>query len=93
MSQPISFRWDPEFIASLDAARGAIPRSTFVRACVEAIVSATPGPSINPAAAQVSPRVPVAESAVEEGRRLARLSLHRSSSDARAGVRPNPKGG
>lgn len=35
MSQPLSFRWDEEFVARIDEARGLIPRSTFIRAAVE----------------------------------------------------------
>lgn len=34
-AQPLSFRWAPEFIARIDAARGEMPRSAFVRQCVE----------------------------------------------------------
>jgi hypothetical protein len=35
MPQPLSFRWDPEFIARIDAARGDVSRSLFVRRAVE----------------------------------------------------------
>jgi hypothetical protein len=34
-SQPLSFRWDAEFVARIDQVRGLVPRSTFVRAAVE----------------------------------------------------------
>lgn len=39
MPQPLSFRWDPEFVARLDAARGKVKRSAFVRAAVEVAMS------------------------------------------------------
>lgn len=34
-TQPLSFRWEAEFVARIDRARGLVPRSTFVRAAVE----------------------------------------------------------
>lgn len=37
-ASPLSFRWDEEFIARVDAARGAVPRSAFVRECVESVM-------------------------------------------------------
>lgn len=33
--RPVSFRWEEEFIARVDGARGEMPRSAFVRQCVE----------------------------------------------------------
>jgi hypothetical protein len=33
---PVSFRWDAHFLARLDAARGGLPRSEYVRRAVEA---------------------------------------------------------
>jgi hypothetical protein len=39
MAQPLSFRWDPEFVARIDRARktplGEVSRSAFVRDAVE----------------------------------------------------------
>lgn len=35
MAQPLSFRWDAELIKRIDAARGDVPRSMFVRRAVE----------------------------------------------------------
>jgi hypothetical protein len=35
---PLSFRWDKDFVARVDAARGAVPRSAFVRECVERVL-------------------------------------------------------
>ncbi len=40
MAQPVSFRWDDAFVASIDAARGDTKRSPFVRAAVEAHIAA-----------------------------------------------------
>jgi hypothetical protein len=37
--QPLSFRWDREFVARIDEARGDIPRSVFVRRCVELVLN------------------------------------------------------
>jgi hypothetical protein len=37
--QPLSFRWDPEFVARIDDARGDVPRSKFVRRAVEAALA------------------------------------------------------
>jgi hypothetical protein len=37
--QPLSFRWDPEFVARIDDARGDVPRSKFVRRAVERVLS------------------------------------------------------
>ena len=39
MALPISFRWDDAFVHRLDAARGDVPRSAFVRKAVEAALS------------------------------------------------------
>jgi len=46
MALPVSFRWDDEFVATIDAARGSVPRSAFVRAAVEAMLSAANGHAI-----------------------------------------------
>jgi hypothetical protein len=35
MAQPLSFRWDEEFVARIDLVRGDVPRSVFVRRAVE----------------------------------------------------------
>lgn len=35
MALPISFRWDPEFVARIDAARGDVSRSAWVRRVIE----------------------------------------------------------
>lgn len=35
MALPVSFRWDEGFVARVDAARGDVPRSVFVRRAVE----------------------------------------------------------
>jgi hypothetical protein len=35
MAKPVSFRWDEEFVARLDEARGDVPRSAFVRRAIE----------------------------------------------------------
>lgn len=35
MALPVSFRWDEEFVAAIDAARGDVPRSVWVRRAVE----------------------------------------------------------
>lgn len=35
MALPVSFRWDPEFVAKIDAARGDVSRSLWVRRAVE----------------------------------------------------------
>lgn len=35
MALPVSFRWDEEFIARVDEARGDVPRSTWIRRTVE----------------------------------------------------------
>lgn len=32
---PISFRWHKDFVARIDAARGDVPRSTWVRRAIE----------------------------------------------------------
>lgn len=37
---PLSFRWEPEFVARVDAARGREPRSAFVRRAVERALEA-----------------------------------------------------
>ena len=39
MALPISFRWDDAFVHRLDAARGDVPRSAFVRKAVEAALT------------------------------------------------------
>lgn len=44
MAQPISFRWDEDYIARIDAARGDMKRSAFVRAAVDRLLDA-PAPS------------------------------------------------
>lgn len=44
MAQPISFRWDEDYIARIDAARGDMKRSAFVRAAVDRVLDA-PTPS------------------------------------------------
>lgn len=31
---PVSFRWSEDFVAEIDAARGDVPRSAFVRSAV-----------------------------------------------------------
>ena len=36
--RPVNFRWDAEFVARVDAARGLVPRSAFVRAAVERVL-------------------------------------------------------
>jgi hypothetical protein len=36
MSKPLSFRWDENFTARVDAKRGAVSRSAYVRRAVEA---------------------------------------------------------
>ncbi len=49
MAQPISFRWDEDFIAAIDAARGKTKRSTFVRDAVErALDPSTPASPAQP---------------------------------------------
>lgn len=35
MTQPLSFRWPDELVAQIDAVRGLVPRSAWVRECVE----------------------------------------------------------
>lgn len=35
MAQPLSFRWDEEFVARIDSARGDVSRSLWVRRAVE----------------------------------------------------------
>lgn len=40
MARPLSFRWDEEFVARIDAARGLVPRSAFVRSAVRAFLDA-----------------------------------------------------
>jgi hypothetical protein len=39
MASPLSFRWDEAFIARIDARRGKMSRSAFVRAAVEAALT------------------------------------------------------
>lgn len=36
MARPVSFRWDESLVGRIDAARGDVPRSVFVRRAVEA---------------------------------------------------------
>jgi metal-responsive CopG/Arc/MetJ family transcriptional regulator len=38
MAKPINFRWDEEFVAALDEARGDVSRSLFVRRAIEAAI-------------------------------------------------------
>lgn len=38
MAVPVSFRWDEDFVRRIDAARGDVPRSVFVRRAVEAVI-------------------------------------------------------
>jgi hypothetical protein len=42
LQQPLSFRWPAEFVARIDAARGDVPRSAFVRRAVERVLPAQP---------------------------------------------------
>lgn len=52
MPQPLSFRWDDEFITRIDAARGPTKRSAWVRAACERALAAAPGEVV----AAVSPQ-------------------------------------
>jgi hypothetical protein len=40
LQAPLSFRWPAEFVARIDAARGDVPRSAFVRRAVERVLPA-----------------------------------------------------
>ena len=48
---PVSFRWHEDFLATVDAARGSVPRSTFVRDMVLAGLASRhdPRPAVVPA--------------------------------------------
>ncbi len=66
MSSPsqVTFRWSPEFVALIDSHRGLVPRSAFVRACVEAELgrgaSASGGASVTwTQPATVNPKPPL----------------------------------
>lgn len=54
LQTPLSFRWPAEFVARIDAARGDVPRSAFVRRAVERVLPAPPVPRAEAEAAQVS---------------------------------------
>lgn len=43
MARPLSFRWDEGFVARVDAARGDVPRSVWVRRAVEQALGVTSG--------------------------------------------------
>lgn len=73
--RPLSFRWDEDFVAKIDEARGPVKRSPFVREMIERGLAATRGvpdsdlgePVVHPAAESesggdptpASPRAPV----------------------------------
>jgi hypothetical protein len=48
MARPVSFRWDEEFVAAIDRARGDVPRSVWVRRAVERALeeSGAPGGAV-----------------------------------------------
>lgn len=41
--RPVSFRWDEKFVARIDAARGGLSRTEFVRRAVEELVAQDEG--------------------------------------------------
>lgn len=46
MTGAVSFRWDEEFVARVDRARGDVPRSVFVRRAVERALEGLPSDSL-----------------------------------------------
>lgn len=85
----LSFRCDEDLVKRVDAARGMIPREPFLRAAIEAIVTAVPEPSIQ------RHREPT-----EADREMFRAPLRdllphrpRASARVKADVQPRPKGG
>jgi len=80
MALPISFRWDEEFVARIDAARGDVPRSVWVRRAVERALSG----ELVGVKAQVDGRQVVLHPDD--------VQLVRSSAQAKRDVRPIPKG-
>ncbi len=46
MAVPVSFRWGEEFVARVDLARGDVPRSLFVRRCVERALGDRPSSAV-----------------------------------------------
>lgn len=65
MALPVSFRWDEEFVARIDVARGDVPRSTFVRRAIErqitgqGLMPRVSQPAVTPASGRVSPKLRV----------------------------------
>ena len=98
MVQPLSFRWDPEFVAAIDAARGDVSRSLWVRRAVEQALgevneSGGVGPcrpleraQASSAPAERPDALPNRALTAEDVRR------HRPSAESKRGVAPVPKG-
>lgn len=119
--QPLSFRWPKEFIAQIDAARGDVSRSLWVRRAVERALDdaglavrgassdapgvQSPAPAEQPKSQYVgrlyvskpldddSPDEDEPEPPIPKRAQPLRQTIHRSSLQARGGVKPIPKGG
>jgi hypothetical protein len=88
MALPISFRWDKEFIDQIDAMRGAVPRSAFVRAAIEQALAAAKDAPDRSMREQHRGPMPRADSGGQ-----VTPSSPRASAIAKAGVTPRLKGG
>lgn len=91
----ISVSIPPDVLASIDRARGDLPRSTFIAAAARAVAEMRVKPSISGVQAvtqQIGPGQVVGAPGAQpgpDGDALRRVA----SSAAKAGVRPIPKGG
>jgi hypothetical protein len=57
-TSPLSFRWEDEFVERIDAARGLVPRSAWVRGACERALQASPVPVIvDPGASGDAPAI------------------------------------
>lgn len=91
MALPVSFRWDDEFVARIDEARGDVPRSAFVRRAVEQALSGKAPAKRNAEADQ--PRSAPAEQPYRQSVPGPNVEHVRSSERAKRDVKPIPKAG